>query len=474
MLFALGLLCSLVTAQDRSTAATSPNVANNFICIIHVTVIDTESGHEDQDRTVTISGERISEVRESRNAQPPVGAKVVDGTGKYLIPGLWDMHAHNVDVESTYPLYFANGVTGVREMFGPPDANIFRVQLAAKQIDSPHMYIGSPVIDGSPAQWSDSIVVNTPEEARRAVDEQKRKGADFVKVYNRLSRDAYFAIIDEAKRQQISVEGHVPFAVSAWEATESGQKSFEHLFGIPDACSRHERKLRSRVAAAKTPIERDRLYVQASKSYSEEKCRSLFAAFKKNHTWQVPTLVVNRSVGRLNDPQFTNDYRLRYFDEKWQGWLSAKERPPYMKNWTASDFKTQRDLFAYDEKLVGAMFRAGVPLLAGTDVSNPYCFPGFSMHDELALLVESGVSPLGALQAATRNAALFMDASDKYGSVTPGKIADLVLLGADPLKDIGNTKDIVEVFLAGTEFDHTALDQMLRNAEATARAHTFK
>jgi hypothetical protein len=228
------------------------------------------------------------------------------------------------------------------------------------------------------------------------------------------------------------------------------------------------------VAAANSPIERDRLYDDASRSYSDVKCRRLFAAFKKNGTWQVPTLTINQSVGKMDNPQFLNDNRLRYFGEPLRGWLSAKEQPPYMKGFTAVEFAMERELFAFDQKLVSAMFHAGVPMLAGTDAGEPYCFPGFSLHDELALLVESGVSPLGALQAATRNAALFMDASDKYGSVTPGKIADLVLLGGDPLKDIGNTKDIVEVFLAGTEFDHAALDQMLRKAEATARAPTVK
>ena len=140
---------------------------------------------------------------------------------------------------------------------------------------------------------------------------------------------------------------------------------------------------------------------------------------------------------------------------------------------TDTDFAVSRNLFTYDQKLVGEMFRAGVPMLAGTDAGNPYCFPGFSLHDELALLVESGVSSLGALQAATRSAAIFMDAADKYGSVTPGRIADLVLLAADPLADIHNTTKIAEV-LSGKEFDRTALDQMLKTAEALAKRDSAK
>jgi imidazolonepropionase-like amidohydrolase len=170
-----------------------------------------------------------------------------------------------------------------------------------------------------------------------------------------------------------------------------------------------------------------------------------------------------------NDPQFRNDDRLRYFGGQMRTWLSKN----YVANRTdfdASDFAVERELLGYRKKLVGALFRAGVPILAGTDTPNPFCFPGFGVHDELALMVESGVSPLGALQAATRNPAVFMDVTDRYGSVAPGKIADLVLLDADPLNDIHNTTRISEVFLSGKEFDRAALDQMLRNAEGAAKS----
>lgn len=150
-------------------------------------------------------------------------------------------------------------------------------------------------------------------------------------------------------------------------------------------------------------------------------------------------------------------------------WL-ARNYVAERSTFDASDLAIERDLLRYRKQLVGTMFRAGVPMLAGTDTPNAFCFPGFGLHDELALMVESGVSPLGALQAATRNPAIFMDATDRYGSVAPGKIADLVLLDSDPLKDIHNTTKISEVFLAGKEFDRAALDKMLRNAEAAAKA----
>ena len=467
-LVGLGQLCPAAAAQERPTPVSSPNMATSQTYITHVTVIDTETGKEAKDRTVVISGERILEVRNSKSAKPPADAKVVDGTGKYLIPGLWDMHVHRTALESTYPLYLANGVTGVRDMWGPADANRFRAELAAKKIDAPHLYLASPIVDGSPPIWPNSIAVGTPEEARKVVDDQKGKGADFIKVYSRLSRESYFAIIDEGRKQNIPVEGHVPDRISVWEATAAKQKSQEHLLGIPVACSTREQELWPRIIEAKPGGEYWRLVAEADHSYSEGKCQRLFAEFKKNGSWAVPTLTVNRSFGWLNDPQFTNDGRLRYFAGWFRDWLSAKD-DPRLKQMTTEYFANNREAFAEDEKLVGAMFRGGVPLLAGTDTGNPYCFPGFSLHDELALLVESGVSPLGALQASTRNPAIFMEASDKYGSVTPGKVADLVLLDADPLKDIHNTTKISEVFLAGKELNRAALDDLLKRAEAAAK-----
>ena len=218
------LLCFAITAQPLSLDSASKDVGAGSIYIAHVTVIDTGAGKETQDQTVVIFGNRISEVNASKDVKPQGAAKVVDGTGKYLIPGLWDMHVHRTEYESTYPMYLVNGVTGVREMAGPFDATKFRSDLAAKKLDIPHLFLASPIVDGNPPRVPDQIVVKDAKEARKVVQEQKRAGSDFIKVIDRLSRDAYFAILEEAKRQNIPVVGHVPFAISAWEASNSGQK----------------------------------------------------------------------------------------------------------------------------------------------------------------------------------------------------------------------------------------------------------
>jgi Amidohydrolase family len=454
--------CLAAAAQNSSTLLPQPK-----IYITHVTVIDTETGKEATDQTVVICGDKIADIGKSKNLAMPASARIVDGQGKYLIPGFWDMHVHRTEYESTYSIYIANGVTGVREMSGPEDTNKFRADLAKRHIDTPRIYLASPIIDGYPPRWQDQIAVRNADDARAVVDDQKKNGADFIKVYDRLSRESYFAIIDEARRQDIPVVGHVPFAITALEASAAGQKSIEHVHAIPLACSSQEAELRSRLLTAPNSWKLwNAIYMEAYQTYDDAKCQRLVAEFRRNGTWLVPTLVVFRSAAFSNDPQFRNDDRLRYFSGQMKTWLE-KHFVAEPSNFDASDFAIERELFTRRKELFGALFRDGARLLAGTDTPNPFVFPGFGLHDELTVMVEGGVTPLGALQAATSNPAVFLGITDKYGSVTPGKIADLVLLDADPLKDIHNTTKISEVFLSGKEFNRAALNQLLKSAETS-------
>ena len=372
------------------------------------------------------------------------------------------MHVHGTRRPSTYPIYLANGVTGVREMFGPPDADAFREKLTASGVDAPRIFIASPVLDGSPPIWPNSTEVTSTEEARRAVSEYGERGADFIKVYQRLERREYFAIAAEAARLGIPIAGHVPSNITLWEAAAAGQKTVEHMGQIPLACSAEE-ALAERIRSVRSYMDALRLQVDASHSYDPDKCRLLFDAFKRNGTWMVPTFTALRSDGWRNESEFTDDERLRYFDADTRAWLApSADEPP--ESWGKEDRLVARELVRFNQKLIGEMFLDDVPILAGTDALNPYVFPGFSLHDELELLVEAGLTPLAALRAATLNAARFMDRTDDYGSVTPGRLADLVLLDADPLEDIRNTKRISGVFLGGKSFDRATLDQMLENA----------
>jgi imidazolonepropionase-like amidohydrolase len=452
----LALAAGYVLAQEPSRQQT---------LIVHATVINASTGAEAANQTLRIQGDRIVSVTPSQDSDAATPG-AVDAHGAFLIPGLWDMHVHVHDRDEL-PLYIANGVTGIRIMSGDKNTSEFRAELA-REAPSPEIYLASAIVDGSPPVWPESIVVKKPADARRAVDEIKAGGADFVKVYQRISRDAYFALADEAKQQHIPFEGHVPDSITAQEASAAGQRSIEHLTGIPLGCSSRGESLMVDLHSAR--FFRDRLVIEAEayQSIDQKKCSSLLRQFRTSETWQVPTLTVLRLWGSLDDERFMSDSRLQFIDKRFRNrWEERIEFP--RRHWTYAQFQLARGLFAMDQRMVGAMFHEGVPLMAGTDAMNPYCFPGFSLHDELQLLVESGLTPLAALQAATINPAKFMDKTADFGTLESGKIADLVLLSADPLKDIRNTTQIQAVWRKGKYFDKAALTQILETAKAGAR-----
>jgi hypothetical protein len=453
-LFALSI-CPAI-AQDHPVPESS---------IRHVTVINVVGGAELKDQTVKIQGNRIVSITVTQD--PDASApNSLDAHGAFLIPGLWDMHVH-VHNTDELALYVANGVTGIRIMSGDKDEAGYRAELARVQ-PAPEIYLASAIVDGDPPVWPGSIVIKKPADARRAVDEIKASGADFIKVYNRIPRDAYFALAEEAKQQHIAFEGHVPDAITAQEASDAGQVTFEHLQGIGIACSSQQDVLMGSLNHFEFFLERLALEAKAYNSIDQSKCQALFAQLKRNNTWQVPTLTVRRLWGRIDDSHYTGDPRLAYIGKKSRDrWFERIQ--PQQRRWSNRDFQLARNIFATDEHVTGAMFHSGVPLMAGTDAMNPFCFPGFSLHDELAMLVESGLTPLAALQSATLNPATFLNRAAELGTIEPGKIANLVLLRSDPLADIHNTTQIQAVWLEGKYFDQAALTKLLEDVKLSAK-----
>jgi len=437
-----------------------PDATQAPIALTHVALIDVAGAVLKLDMTVVISGDRISAIGDSSKLSLPAEAKVIDATGKFLIPGLWDMHVHWY-AKNTLTLFTANGVTGVRQMFGNPDLLRWRDEIAKGSLLGPRMVVASRIIDGPEPVWPNSISVRNEAEGREAVRKVKQWGADFVKVYALLPRDAYFGIAAEAKQQGISFVGHVPTSVSPGEASDAGQKSIEHLTGILIACSDKETELREELVKATSPEARSRVQATALAAYDEKRAMDLFARFVRNQTWQCPTLTVLRSNAYLGDENFRQDGRLRYIprqlQQRWSVRIANRDNAGAAKK-----------VFQKQLGIVGAMSKAGVPILAGTDTGNPFCFPGFSLHDELALLVIAGLTPVEALRAATVNPAKFFGLENTLGTIEQGKIADLVLLDANPLLDIRNTQRINAVISKGHLFDRKALDTMLGEAQGAA------
>jgi imidazolonepropionase-like amidohydrolase len=455
-----------------------PPQAPPSLVLTHVTIIDATGAPAQPDMTVVIRGDRISEIGKSGTIQAPQGAHVVDAKGKFLIPGVWDMHVHWLH-KDYLPLFIANGVTGIRIMWGDPMHHQWRQEIAQGTLVGPRMAIASPIVDGPKPIWPGSTAVGTADEGRQAVIQSKKDGADFIKVYSRLPRDAYFAIADEAKKQGIPFAGHVPGPVSVIEASDAGQKSIEHFTGILEACSTREEELRkageeawSKLPPGQAFPSRATVYAlgrQRLETFSPEKANALFAHLARNHTWQCPTLTVLRNMAFIKDTAIHDDPRVKYMPpEMISGWNPKDDFR--LNDKTDEDFELGRAAYRKLKELVGPMHRAGVEFLAGTDVLNPYCFPGFSLHDELTLLVEAGLSPMEALQAATLNPARYLGQDKDLGTVEKGKIADLVLLDASPLDDIGNTRKIDAVVVSGKLHPKADLQKMLADVEALAAA----
>jgi len=428
----------------------------------HVTVVDPTGAPSRSDMTVTIEGDRITAVGKAVPAAQ--GAQVVDASGKFLIPGLWDMHSHLYQ-EAYLPLYVANGVTGVRLMSGEPAHQEWRRKVMQGALLGPDLVLASRLVDGPhPVHPTRSIIAGTEAEGRQTVTRVRQEGADFIKVYSLLPREAYFALADEATKQAVPFGGHVPRYVTPAEASDAGQKSIEHLGGIAFACS----KLESDYPADLDKLEADlasradhvnyylllrRMEAKYLKAYDPEKCAPLFARYRQNGTWQVPTFSAVQIGALLADPEYVNP-RLEYVPAAGRG---DPRKNGMHRYFTAADYDLLKDILAKQLEIVGAMQRAGVPLLAGTDVVPV----GFSLHDELALMVEAGLSPIEALQSATINPARYFGREKELGTIAVGKRADLVLLDADPLADIHNTRKISGVISRGRLLDRAKLDQIL-------------
>ena len=453
------VLALVVCAGSSRLTAAQPTVA-----VTHVTLIDGASAKPKAEQTVVMAGERIVAVGKSRKVKLPVDARVVDGTGKFLIPGLWDMHVHMTELPHFSELCIANGITGVRDMFGDVTNIVAERKAIADGKAGPRIVTAGRLIDGPKPVWPGSLTAKDAEEGRAAVLTAKQEGSDFIKVYSLLPRDAYFAIAAEAKRQGLVFAGHVPDALSAAEASDAGQKSIEHLTGILLACSSRETELRRVSATRSYETNLVNYLTTLMGTYDEKKAQALFARFKRNQTWQCPTLTVLDNLTHLDDGNLTNDYRLKYMDpETLKYWAtrthpSITNTPPEVWAVIHRTDRVRRDL-------AGKMHRAGVEFLAGTDTPNPYCFPGFSLHDELAKLTEAGFSPGEALQTATINPARYFDRLKDLGTVESGKYADMVLLNANPLQDIRNTTNICAVFAGGRFYDRATLDRFLHAAE---------
>jgi len=463
-------------------AAGAARAAEPAIVLTHVQIVDVVADKIEPDRTVVVRNGKIAEVRRAHPAdenQP--GSVLVDASGKYLIPGLWDMHAHIRDPEREFSLLIANGVLGIRDMGGDPE-KIFRwrEQVASGALQGPRIVACGPIVDGpQPSNPPISVVVRDALEGRAIVGKLKMMGADCVKVHDRVPLDAYRAIAEEARNWDLPLVGHIPVRVPTMEAAMAGQRSIEHQIGLRGA-SLAEREVME--AEAKEDVVAEAMKTGnfslipeaiARKGnllldrFDSRRALDLYRAFVKNGTYLDPTLVTQYALTFVDELSRREDPRMKYIPaaerEYWKpekGMLTRYRTPAYIAY-------RKREFTKTLEQIPIAQ-RAGVSFVAGTDMWLPYVYPGFSTHDEMALFVQAGLSPIEALRTATLNPARLLGLESSTGSIRKGKAADLVLLAADPLKDIANTKKIAAVILHGKLLRRADLDAMLQAAETAA------
>jgi imidazolonepropionase-like amidohydrolase len=460
-------LSARIAAQSNARAV-APTV------ISHVTITNATGSPAMPEMSVEIVGNRIVAIEASRTFQAPTQALLIDAKGKFLIPGLWDMHVHTGKREVFFPLYIANGITGIRDMGGDVEDSveglstryvnlaIWRKSIERGDLIGPRMTISGYLIDGY--FWPGDVSPSDPSEARAIVDALHDMGVDFIKVKSFLPRDSYLAVADEARREHIVFAGHVPDSVPVEEASSAGQKSIEHLTGVALGCSPEEAHLIKELGDAFAARDRARysqVQVQARGTFDERKAATLFSLFVQNGTWQVPTLVELRRTSMSIAHSETSDPKWEYIPRglrlAWEK-AASEEADPSM-----------REAFPNALSLTREMHAAGVGFMAGTDSPNSSIVPGFSLHEELKLLVAAGFTPMEALQAATRNPARYLQRESDLGTIEVGKLADMVLLSANPLDDISNTRAIWAVVVDGRYLDRATLDSMLQGAKQSAK-----
>ncbi len=421
------------------------------LAVTHVTVIDMTGAPPRPDATVIVEVGRIVRVGPAPEVPIPEGARVLERRGRWLLPGLWDMHAHTGRPERDLGLFLANGVTGIRDMGGeaeghparPPsplsatwkELRPVRDAVRAGREPGPRIVAAGVMLDG-PEPWAGTLRVDGADEARRVVRMLRGEGVDFIKIGTGLRRDAYEAVAQETTRTGPVFAGHVPGGMTALEAAQAGQRSIEHLMGLPPDCF--------------------------SGAHPGADCGTVLAHLAELRTWQTPTLVAWHNLLLRHEPAVRGRSELRYVRGLAEAW--EKDTEAQLRTQPPAEREGARGRLEQLVRAAGALHRAGVRLLAGTDCGNPYTVPGFSLHEELRRLVAAGLTPAAALTAATIEPARYLGLDGEIGTIEAGRSADLLILEDDPLADVANTARIDSVIVKGDALDRGALDRMLRGA----------
>lgn len=487
--------CSLVVATVALTAASAAAQRTNVtsgLLLTDVTIVDTHTGKLMPHMTIAVDGGKIVKIGRAGTLVAKGSVQSVDGKGKFVVPGYWEMHAHPIDSPDrgdNLALMLANGITGVRQMSGS-DALLAQRKAGTLMpaTDTPELLAmpGSILLRGNAATVPMAIA---------EVDKQKTEGADFIKTID-VTPPVFFAALDEATKQGLIYDGHLSPGVDAVKASEAGMRVIEHLGPMETiliGCSTDEANIRQGMAAraaaaaqAPPPAAAMTLNKAATANpvllraladptslrrtqhildtYSEDKCRQVAQVFAAHKTWQVPTLIRLRTSEFGDDPAYVKNPNLEYVGPATrQLWDSVGQQ--FTAKMSAADRDTLKQMFALQLKVTKLFSDTGVPMLAGSDFGGIWLIPGFSLHQEFDLLSEAGLTPLEVLQMTTLDGAQLLGREAHAGSVEEGKDANLVVLDADPMASVQNLHKVYAVVRGGNLYSKDALEALKQKVQ---------
>ena len=487
-----GLLIGIYLVGGAPLIALSGGAQQDLIIINNVTVINVRNGVKTA-ADILISGEKIIGLEPNGNLTGKdnlhlKNAQIVDATGQYAIPGLWDMHVHltkNIELRSKISsLFVANGVTSVRDLGAEVDDILSFIDNSTTLGNmAPQIWAAGPMLDGTPPVFDGkpdvsgpgkidpamSMQVETPADGIALVDKLAEHGFKLIKPYETLRPDVFSAIAKRANKHGLLVDGHIPMRMTILEAMEAGINGVQHLKGVPAGCSINPQNLKEERIKILDKAAKDArgvdLFVEVfttvvPKALAQQdpvRCNKLIEAFVDMGIWHTPTLSTERFFFMSENERSVWEDSLKYLPESFR--IEVESSLEKIKS--LPTIKVIKNKYKWKREMVDKMHRAGVNFLAGTDTP-ALLIPGFSLHDELAALVEQGgLSPLASLQAATLNPAKFFNIEDSQGSIEVGMVADILLLDANPLLDINNTRQLNTVILRGKILDRSALNLLL-------------
>ena len=434
----------------------------------NVNLIDLETGQLDTVDIFIDKGKIVRVAKAGEKVTPKVSMKI-DATGKYALPGFWDNHVHFRggdsligDNKKFLNLFLANGITTVRDAGGDLTVNVidWKAQIKEGTLDGPTIFTSGPKIDGPNATWAGSLEIENEGDIENALDSLQKIPVDFVKLYDsRISGPNYIKTIEAAEKRGMITSGHMPFTVTLNETIDAGIDAVEHLYYIMKGASEDEITITEKLKNKEIGFWDAMPLLQ--NSYADSTAVKTFEKLKANSVFVVPTLHIGKTLSYLDEVDHATDPYLKYMSpgirKTYQGRIDR------VKNASEKAVKDRKELDRFFGRLTYTLHQAGVSLLAGSDSGayNSYTYPGISLHRELEALVATGISPLDALRTSAYNGSKFLKKQDGYGTITKGKIADIVLLNTNPLTDIKNTKDLFMLIKEGSVYSQQELKKLM-------------